>query len=69
MRIKRGKELSDRKIEYEFFSYEDRKLLPYWQRPFECKLGLHEYDSIYNGRWYYVGCIRCFRKHPFYTRK
>lgn len=43
------------------FKFKAREPLPYKERPFLCKIGLHESATLWNGTSYFVGC-RCCKK-------
>lgn len=44
----------------------DLNELSFREKSIECKLGLHEYDLLYNGLYEYIGCTKCYKKHRTY---
>lgn len=47
-------------------TFQRKEPLPYRERPLRCKLGFHAYSSLFNNSWYYLGCKRCYVKHPIH---
>lgn len=40
--------------------------LSFKEKPLWCKLGIHEYDCIFNGLHHVIACKHCFKMHRIY---